>query len=90
LAIGQVMMRCPKTGDEVKTPYSADENQLSREDFRANSFNCPACGEVHRIQSGASWLAPPTKRRRGPGPFGGAAMLAAVPLDLIAKGSSLL
>jgi hypothetical protein len=84
------MMRCPKTGDEVKTPYSADETQLAREDFRANSFNCPACGDVHRIQSGTSWLAPPTKRRRGPGRIGGAGMLAAVPLDLITNGSYLL
>jgi hypothetical protein len=78
------MMRCPVTGDEVRTPYSAGDTELGRDEFRQNSFNCSSCDKVHRLSDGVTWVAPPTKRRRGPKGSWGAAF-AVLPLEILAR-----
>lgn len=42
----QIMIKCPKTGKAVATGMGTD-SAAGLGMFKGNSFQCPACGQMH-------------------------------------------
>ena len=52
-----IVIRCPRTGDEVPTGLVADISQLHSLPSGPTELNCVACGEAHKWYRGDTFLA---------------------------------
>jgi predicted RNA-binding Zn-ribbon protein involved in translation (DUF1610 family) len=54
--MAEIMINCPKTNQPVPTGFSADQKSFESSDYKANSFQCPACGNVHTWDKKDAWV----------------------------------
>jgi PHP family Zn ribbon phosphoesterase len=45
--MGEAMIKCPKTGQYVKTGIAMDRKSFETVEMSGNSTHCPACGDTH-------------------------------------------
>ena len=45
--MGQLMIKCPITGELVPTGITMDKTSFESSTFANNSIKCPSCGKIH-------------------------------------------
>jgi hypothetical protein len=51
-----IMIRCPKTGDEVSTGIECENDDFKKLPFVITQTACPCCGDEHCWTKSDAWL----------------------------------
>jgi hypothetical protein len=54
--MGEIMIRCPETGNEVSTGIYCDGKSFGELPFIVSQANCPLCGSPHSWSKAEAWL----------------------------------
>ncbi len=55
--MGEVMIKCPETGEDVPTGYSVAKRLFQLNEMSSNRLEaCPACGQTHIWEKEDAWV----------------------------------